>query len=123
MLGSLKLDKEEAKQCFEDILQSSESKKEINEATVATVSVEELSKMSLIDLNAKLQSGQLPEEMKGMSILELVEYINEEMKKSNDVQNSLNEELSNNGVVAATSAMKPSFSDNFVCYNFSSFLH
>ena len=118
MLGSLKLDKEEAKQCFEDILQSSESKKEINEATVATVSVEELSKMSLIDLNAKLQSGQLPEEMKGMSILELVEYINEEMKKSNDIQNSLNEELSNNGIVAA-SAMKPSFSDNFVCDNFS----
>ena len=121
MLGSLKLDKEEAKQCFEDILQSTEAKKEINEVTVA-VSVEELSKMSLIDLNAKLQSGQLPEEMKGMSILELVEYINEEMKKSNNTQPSLNEELSNNVATttySTSSAMKPSFSDNFVCDNFS----
>ena len=110
MLGSLKIDKEEAKQCFEDILQSTEVKKDSHE-TVSAMSVEELSKMSLIDLNAKLQSGQLPEEMKGMSILELVEYISEEMKR-----NTLNT-CNNEEPKSTVSAMKPSFSDNFVCDN------
>ena len=114
MLGSLKIDKEEAKQCFEDILQSTEVKKESFEV-VSVMSVEELSKMSLIDLNAKLQTGQLPEEMKGMSILELVEYISEEMKRNSvNTKPTCNNEEPKSTV---TSAMKPSFSDNFVCDN------
>ena len=102
MLGSHKLDKEEAKQCIQDILEQETNRLQDHHESSKhlPVSVEELSKMSLIDLNAKLLTGQLPEEMKGMSILELVDFINEEVKRKKLVQQT---------------SMKPSFSDNFVC--------
>lgn len=107
MIGSLKMDKEEAKHCIQDILKSNTDdvfrEHEQQEDKISTVSVEELSKMSLIDLNAKMLSGQLPEEMKGMSIVELVDFINESMKRKTEA--------------AASTAIKPSFSDNFVCDN------
>ncbi len=107
MLGSLKMDKEEAKQCMQDILKSDNVNVQSEDKFSNVVSVEELSRMSLLELNTKVLSGQLPEEMKGMSILELVEFINEEMKKKQEQPDKV--------VVAAT--IKPSFSDNFVCDN------
>jgi hypothetical protein len=111
MLGSLKMDKEEAKQCMQDILKSDNTKQpeeessETDSQSKLPVSVEELSKMSLIDLNNKMLSGHLPEQMKGMSILELVDFINEEMMKQKTVP------------CPVSTQMKMSFSDNFVCDN------
>ena len=109
MLGSLKMDKEEAKQCMRDILKSDKTQLPEDESATDTklpVSVEDLSKMSLIDLNNKMTSGQLPEQMKGMSILELVDFINEEVKRKAARQKQ-----------SQPTQMKMSFSDNFVCDN------
>ena len=120
MLGSHKMDKEEAQQCIQDILKSDTKQttylEEKETAALPPVSVSELSKMSLIDLNTKLQSGQLPEEMKGMSILELVDFINEQVKMKKCTPD-LHDKLEATQPVQGHFGMKPSFSDNFVCDN------
>eukprot|EP00096_Caligus_rogercresseyi_P002828 TRINITY_DN1513_c3_g1_i1.p1 TRINITY_DN1513_c3_g1~~TRINITY_DN1513_c3_g1_i1.p1 ORF type:complete len:1235 (-),score=350.60 TRINITY_DN1513_c3_g1_i1:195-3899(-) len=81
------------------------------------VSIEELSKMSVMELNAKMTSGQLPVELQGMSILALVDYISAAMKKNEPSSQPypfiLHEERKHHPQARETS-MKPSFSDNFV---------
>ena len=130
MLGSIKMDKEEARQCISDILQSQDnnntssnnreqpdyhtSSHHYSKSRAQPVSVEELSKMSLIELNSKLMAGQLPEELKGMSIMELVEYINQQTKAAMIATNvSINQKP--DVVTTSSYGIKPSFSDNFVC--------
>ena len=121
MLGSIQMDKEEARECISAILQSQGSaaatsggsqqeKPEMMVSRIKPVSFEELSKMSLIELNNKLMSGHLPEELKGMSIMELVEYINTDQAKKPQ-----NTGTGNDSHPTAAIGIKPSFSDNFVC--------
>ncbi|QQP39418.1 Hypothetical protein FKW44_020295 [Caligus rogercresseyi] len=73
--------------------------------------------MSVMELNAKMTSGQLPVELQGMSILALVDYISAAMKKNEPSSQPypfiLHEERKHHPQARETS-MKPSFSDNFV---------
>ena len=128
MLGSINMDKDEARQCISAILQSQQdppnqddNHPNAEQQQPGTVSVEELSKMSLIELNSKLLAGQLPEELKGMSIMELIEYINQQTSskaaKPDVVMPPEQPPLPPQSamVMTSSSGMKPSFSDNFVC--------
>ena len=92
----------------------------INERPLITV--EELSKMSVMELNEKMMSGHLPSHLKGMSIFELVEYIAKQMTKDNSeslIKEASNEPDEHSGYRLSSAkgtgnSIKPSFSDNFV---------
>ena len=94
----------------------------------STVTVEELSKMSVMELNEKMMSGHLPSHLKGMSIFELVEYIAKLMTCAQiaNITNSIpidsdktNKTLLPSGCSNFTqeNSIKPSFSDNFISHD------
>lgn len=75
------------------------------------VTLEQLSKMSIMELNQKMEQGLLPDELKGMSIFELVDHVSKKMKeKQQNVEQSVEQSVE----IEEESEMKPSFSDNFV---------
>ena len=87
------LNADDTEQCIHDILESnSQRPSQPPTSKEEVVTVEELSKMSILELNEKM--GQLPPHLKGMSIIELVDYISKSKEPNNII--------------------KPSFSDNFV---------
>lgn len=73
-----------------------------------------------------MATGLLPEELTGMSIFELVEFVakhmmrlkkelDEEEKEKTSLQSILNEDSQpSNSMILSSTSMKPSFSDNFV---------
>jgi hypothetical protein len=85
------------------------------------ITVEELSKMSVMELNEKMMSGHLPSHLKGMSIFELVEYIAKQMTCTTAKENPEESEKTCNTLLSSgyegarqANGIKPSFSDNFV---------
>ena len=102
-----------------------------NEPELPLVTVEELSKMSVMELNEKMMAGHLPSHLKGMSIFELVEYIARQMTCAKVTQATASANNDSDTPLADTNpnsslgdtfnktynGMKPSFSDNFVSVN------
>ena len=96
MVGSMKLDQKVARQCITDILQTKpNSTSMVQDASkqphTEVLTVEALSRMSVMELNEKMQSGQLPSSMKGLSIFELVEYIGKHMKQGQEQHGTTNQ--------------------------------
>ncbi len=122
--------REEANRCITDILQQQQQQQqrpqsEHKQQELSRLSLIELAQMSIVELNQKMESGQLPQELRHMSIFELVEHIAEKRKsaqarrpsgnKSQTQQQQQQQQPSSQQIpVAPTSEMKPSFSDNFV---------
>ncbi len=130
--------KEESKKCISDILhQHKDVGKEVKKTppTASTelplISLVELSRMSVMELNEKMEKGQLPPELKGMSIFELVEFVAKQLKKrsaqrqqekkaasksQDEVPNNATRDGTEGPSVPSSSSqeIKPSFSDNFV---------
>ena len=73
------------------------------------IPVEELVKMSVVELSQRMLDGKLPNHLTGMSLFELVEYVS---KQTRDLNESKSQEQLD---IRAKSGieMKPSFSDNF----------
>ena len=82
----------------------------------STTAMEELSKLSVIELNAKMMSGQIPDDLKGMNIVELVEHVASYVRERDEEEGAeVEEKVSEDNHDCAEGAfnMKPSFSDNF----------
>ena len=73
------------------------------------VSVEELARMSVVELSQKMMEGKLPPHLTGMSLFELVEFISRPAEPQPEPPAALTQE--------ETSEMRPSFSDNFVAHS------
>ena len=128
MIGNVSLNQEEAKQCITDILKTSKtvSKPGPVMPDLGSVTIEELSRMSVMELNEKMTAGLIPEELKGMSIFELVDFVAKQMNmKIKKMQEDEEEEKSSIPEMCnypaqvhqpnvAPTSMKPSFSDNFI---------
>ena len=130
MIGNVSLNQEEAKQCITDILKTSRSIPKPGPAMpdLGSVTIEELSRMSVMELNEKMTAGLIPEELKGMSIFELVDFVAKHMKMKKVQEEEEEErgsfpEMGNNFAAQdqqqptnapMSTSMKPSFSDNFV---------
>ena len=127
IIGNVSLNQEEAKQCISDILKAQQPRAAAKPVLpdLGSVSIEELSRMSVMELNEKMTAGLLPEELTGMSIFELVEFVakhmrlkkeldDEEERDKTSLQTILNESQASNSMVLSSTSMKPSFSDNFV---------
>ena len=125
MIGNVNLNQEEAKQCISDILKTSKPvpKPASVMPDLGSVTIEELSRMSVMELNEKMTAGLIPEELKGMSIFELVDFVAKHMrlKKDEDEEEDKAPSIPGNVEYSTTysgksdvSGMKPSFSDNFV---------
>jgi hypothetical protein len=79
--------------------------------------MEELSKMSVMELNTKMSTGQLPIELKGMTILELVEHMAGHMKRKeqeSEEESSGAQSAQVDLELNVESDIKSSFSDNFL---------
>ena len=74
--------------------------------TVELEFLRELSKMSVLELGQKISQGELPPELKGMTISEIMDYVSKKLYSN-----------PNPAQAAELSLMKPSFSDNFVSSN------
>lgn len=114
MIGKSNLTQEESRKCITDILSYKQPiQPQIQPVPTITdfhITLEELSKMSVMELNDKMQRGQLPQELKGMSIFELVEHISSELQTSKKKAPNVSQ-----GTMEVPSVgIKPSFSDNFV---------
>ena len=128
MIGNVNLNQEEAKQCITDILKTSKtvSKPGPVMPDLGSVTIEELSRMSVMELNEKMTAGLIPEELKGMSIFELVDFVAKQMNmKIKKMQEEEEEDKASIPEMCnypaqvhqpnvAPTSMKPSFSDNFI---------
>ncbi|XP_059099069.1 uncharacterized protein LOC131893139 [Tigriopus californicus] len=115
MIGKSNLTQEESRKCITDILCYNQSLQPqilpVPSITNYDITLEELSKMSVMELNDKMQRGQLPQELKGMSIFELVEHISSELQTSKKRTTNASQDTME---VPSLGVIKPSFSDNFV---------
>ena len=127
IIGNVSLNQEEAKQCISDILKAQQPRAAAKPVLpdLGSVSIEELSRRSVMELNEKMTAGLLPEELTGMSIFELVEFVakhmrlkkeldDEEERDKTSLQPTLSESQPSNAMILTSTSMKPSFSDNFV---------
>ena len=83
IIGNVSMNQEEAKQCISDILKAQQPRAAAAKPVLpdlGSVSIEELSRMSVMELNEKMTAGLLPEELTGMSIFELVEFVAKHMR-------------------------------------------
>ncbi len=111
-VGSMKLDQKEARQCISDILHQEPASMSRQKEKTGSVTIEELSRMSVMELNEKMQSGELPAHLKGMSIFDLVEFIGKHMSEAKARSQQQQQQWIDDS--QQQSSMKPSFSDNFV---------
>ena len=124
MIGNVNMNQEETKQCISDILKTQPTRQQSKPVLpdLGSVSIEELSRISVMELNEKMIAGLLPRELTGMSIFELVEFVAKHMriKKEYDEEQKecAIETIPNNNSQPNNSSildsMKPSFSDNFI---------
>ena len=148
-IGSdLNMSHEETRECISSILQHSQvssehvmlptgpvmhgsPRQQQQQQQQCLVTLEELSRMSVMELNHRMSKGQLPPEVKGMSIMELFDYVSWSMKNkaaAKELQLQQSGADQQQGVVGhqlhpeqqqpqqqpPQLMMKPSFSDNFV---------
>jgi hypothetical protein len=114
VIGSTALTQEESRKCISDILaltEQYETQQLQQQSSPQLVTMEELSRMSVMELNERMEAGQLPAELRGMTIFELVEHIANQMRTGKHKESSLRESPP---LQQLASAMKNSFSDNFV---------
>jgi hypothetical protein len=91
MIGNVNLNEDEAKQCIEDILkaQPPPASAKTSMPDLGSVTIEELSRMSVMELNEKMTAGMVPQELKGMSIFELVEFVAKHMRLKKEQESIL----------------------------------
>ena len=76
------------------------------------LAVQDLIKLSVVELSQQLTAGRLPPHLSGMSLFELVEFVGKQTQLSARSEDSLAKVAS--PVPASTPDIRPSFSDNFV---------
>jgi len=132
VIGNVSLNQEEAKQCISDILKGQQSSRSTKPVLpdLGSVTIEELSRMSVMELNEKMTAGLLPSELTGMSIFELVNFVGRHMRIKKEMEEEEEEEANEQEMMLPTipqkvndshannssgwASMKPSFSDNFI---------